>query len=534
MKRDDDSTDSLIDVAAREYFQARERGEPIDRESFLQKYPGIADDISAFFSGGELLDDILAGTHARPAAKPKESPISVGDLDISGEIGRGGMGVVYRATQRGLDRAVAVKKIRLANASAPEDVERFRFEARAAAKLSHPNILPILTFVETPDEVLIVMPYFTGGDLRRRLETGPLAPRIAACIMIDIANGVAHAHAHGIIHRDIKPANIMLGDDGRAVIADFGLAKALETDSKLTHTGQIVGTPSYMAPEQASGDPNAIGLATDVYALGATLYALLVGRPPFHADTPFATIELVREHTPARPRLMNPKVPIDLEAIVMKCLSKTPAERYSDALEVAADLRRFLDGERVRAEQPSYWRRVRIAFGQSRNREIIQNWGGPLVSIGLLIFVAHLLLELSALVWAGWLAPRLAARAVIVLVMAKWLFDWRRGELGPLNPFERAIWAVWIGYLASLPFADLGLAILDRTRGEAVAIECLLAGVAFISTGGLSWGGCYAAGLAFFLLSVLGWFVSTGLDLAFGVVWLSTLIGLATRGARRE
>jgi hypothetical protein len=201
---------------------------------------------------------------------------------------------------------------------------------------------------------------------------------------------------------------------------------------------------------------------------------------------------------------------------------------------LAGDLQRFLDGERVRAEPPSLWRRVQIAFGQSRNRERLQRWGGPLICIGLLVFVAHLLLELSSLYWTGWLGPRLAARFVIVLVMAKWLFDWRQGELGPLNPFERAIWAMWIGYLASLPFADAGLSALDRSRGEVVAVECLLAGVAFIGTGGLSWGGCYAAGLAFFLLSIPGWFISTGLDLAFGVAWLATLVGIATRGTGRE
>jgi eukaryotic-like serine/threonine-protein kinase len=518
--------DALIDAAATEYFQARERGERIDREAFLQKYSAIADDLSAVFSAGDLLDDVLPSVQA--ASQAEGPPVALGDLEFGEEIGRGGMGVVYRATQRSLGRAVAVKRIHLSDATAPQDVERFRFEARAAAKLSHPNILPVLTFVETPDEVMMVMPFIAGGDLRQRLESGPLSPRAAACVMIDVARGVAYAHAHGIIHRDIKPGNIILCDDGRAVVADFGLARSLEVDSGLTHTGQVLGTPSFMSPEQACS--GAVGPAADVYALGATLYALVVGKPPFQADSPIATMQLVCDHTPVRPRLLNPHVPADLEAVIMKCLSKGPADRYAAAAELADDLQRFLDGAPVRAEPPSLWRRVQIAFGQRRNRERFEHWSGPLVRIGALVFVVHLLLEIAAVFSTGWLIPRLAGRGVILLLLARWLYVWR-GELGPLNPFERSVWSLWSGYLLALPFADIGLAALDRSRGEAAAVECLLAGVGFIATGGFSWGGCYVAGFLFLLLSIPAWFVSTGADLAFGAFWLLTLLALSRYGA---
>jgi predicted Ser/Thr protein kinase len=526
---------ALIDAAAREFFEAKEAGRPIDRTEFLQKYARIADELSEFFSGGEALDDMMSETHAWCAAPETPAPpVSIGDLDVGAEVGRGGMGVVYKAVQRGLGRTVAVKRIRFSNAASPADLERFRFEARAAAKLAHPNILPILTFVETDDEVLMVMPFIEGGDLRRRLDDGPLPPRLAAKIMIDVATGVAHAHSRGIVHRDLKPANIMLGDDGRAAVADFGLAKALDMESGLTQSGQIVGTPSFMAPEQAAGDIHAIGPAADVYSLGATLYALVVGRPPFQADSPFATIQLVLEHSPVKPRLLNPNVPFELQAIVMKCLNKSPADRYSSASELAADLQRFVDGERVRAEPPSLFRRFQIAFGRSRNREAIQDWGRPLARIGVTVFVLHLLLDVFGWFSDAWLLPRLATRAAIVLAMAWWFRYWRSGELGPLNPFERAIWAVWVGYLVAVPFADLGLAALDRTRGEAVAVESLLLATAFIATGGLTWGGCYAAGLAFLLLSIPAWFASTGMDVAFGSLFLASVVGLAVRGTRRE
>ena len=528
----DPSLDALIDAAAAEYFGARERGERIDREAFLKKYASIAEELSAVFSGGDLLDAVLPETQPMNAEADRPPPVALGDLELDVEIGRGGMGVVYRAVQRGLDRTVAVKRIRLSNATTPEDVKRFQFEARAAAKLSHANILPILTFVETVDEVMMVMPFVDGGDLRTKLESGPMAPRAAARVMVDVARGVAHAHAHGIIHRDIKPANIMIGDNGRAVIADFGLAKALEVDSRLTQTGQIVGTPSFMAPEQAAGAAS-VGPAADVYALGATLYALVVGKPPFQADSPVGTLQLVVEHVAVRPRLLNPNVPVDLQAVIMKCLSKAPDERYASATELAEDLQRFLDGERVRAEPPSLWRRVQNAIGRPRNQDRLQDWGRPLIRIGALIFVTHLLLEILALVGTGWLIPRLAARGVIVLVLGKWLFDWR-GEIWPQNPFERAVWALWSGYLIALPVANIGLAAVGRTRGEAGAVESLLAGLAFIATGGVSWGGCYVVGLAFLVLSVPALFISPGIDVAFGVLWLAGLVALAAYGVRKD
>jgi eukaryotic-like serine/threonine-protein kinase len=520
-------TDDLFDEAAAEYFQAWERGERIDREAFVNKYSEIADALTAAFIGGDLLDDVLTPIQAAiPAETP---PVSLGDLEVAEEIGRGGMGVVYRATQRSLGRAVAVKRIQLSDATAPRDIERFRFEARAAAKLSHPNILSVLTFVETADEVMMVMPLIAGGDLRKRLASGPLPPRTAAGVMIDVARGVAHAHTHGIIHRDIKPGNIMVCDDGRAVVADFGLARSLEMESGLTYTGQVLGTPSYMAPEQASAE--ATGPLADVYALGATLYALVIGKPPFQAESPLATMQLVCDHEPVRPRLLNPHVPADLDAVIMKCLSKSPEDRYSTATAFAADLQRFLDGEPVRAEPPSVWRRLRAAFRHRHNRERIERWSGPLVRIGVLVFVVHSLLEIAAVFSNGWLIPRLAGRGVILLALTRWLYIWRAGELGPRNSFERSLWSLWIGYLLTLPFANIGLAALGRSRGEAAAVECLLAGLGFIATGGFSWGGCYVAGFLFLLLAIPAWFVSAGVDFAFGMLWLLSLFAVSTYGA---
>jgi serine/threonine-protein kinase len=298
-----------------------------------------------------------------PVAAP---PIpQIPGYQVLGVCGRGGMGVVYRARQLNLDRFVALKMIHGLNAP-PESLARFRAEAQAVARLHHPNIVQIYDIGEHSGQPFFTLEYVDGGSLASRLRRTSLTPRQAAQLTETLAQAVHHAHQQGIIHRDLKPANVLLTKDNVPKITDFGLAKRLEEfagdgsgkGSSLTGSGEVLGTPSFMAPEQAAGMKRRIGPATDVYALGAMLYQLLTGRPPFDADTPMQTMLQVLHDEPVPPRQLQPKVPRDLQTICLKCLEKAVEQRYSDAAALANDLHAFLSGEPILARPVSRGERV--------------------------------------------------------------------------------------------------------------------------------------------------------------------------------
>jgi eukaryotic-like serine/threonine-protein kinase len=269
--------------------------------------------------------------------------------EILDELGRGGMGVVYKARQIGLNRLVALKMIQAGSGASSQTLIRFRAEAVAAGRLQHPHIVQIHDIGEHRGQPYFSLELVEGGTLAKKLAGQPQPVGDAASLVETLARAVHHAHEHGIIHRDLKPANILLGTDGTPKISDFGLAKSLEDDSSQTRTGTIVGTPSYMAPEQASGSPAAVGPAADIYALGVILYEMLTGRPPFCARTPLDTLELVRTQEPVPPRRLQPATPRDLETICLQCLAKEPRKRYASALDLADDLARFRAGKPIHA-----------------------------------------------------------------------------------------------------------------------------------------------------------------------------------------
>ena len=273
-----------------------------------------------------------------------------------GELGRGGMGVVYKAHQRGLNRTVALKMVLAGGHASDEQLKRFLVEARAVAHLQHPNIVQVFDIGENEGLPFFSLEYVDGEPLSRKLAKQPQPPKEAAAIMVVIAKAMQYAHDNKILHRDLKPANILLTSAGVPKIADFGLAKQIEDndDGGATRTGTVIGTPSYMAPEQARGDTHVIGPPTDQYALGAMLYEMLTGRPPFAAARQVDTIMQVIKNEPIPPRQLEEKIPADLETICLKALQKDIAKRYESCGEFAADMERFLRGEPILARPVSH------------------------------------------------------------------------------------------------------------------------------------------------------------------------------------
>src|SRR5262245_54013490 len=296
---------------------------------------------------------------APPTMPPEELPLpQVLGYEVESVLGRGGMGVVYRARHLKLNRTVALKTLLAGAYAGPAERARFQREAEAVAGLCHANIVQVYEVGEHEGRPYFTMELIDGGSLAQKLAAAPPTVRWAAELMASLADAVAVAHGTGIVHRDLKPANILLTADGTPKISDFGLARRLEGEGGLTWTGTAVGTPSSMAPEQVSGNVGPTGPATDVYGLGAVLYELLTGRPPFRGGTALETSRQVLSDEPVCPSRLNPLVPRDLESVCLKCLQKDPLRRYSSAAELAEDLRRYLLGQVVAARPVGNWDRA--------------------------------------------------------------------------------------------------------------------------------------------------------------------------------
>src|SRR2546423_5381555 len=281
----------------------------------------------------------------------------LGDYELLEEIGRGGQGVVFRARQKSLNRSVALKVIGLGQWATKAHLKRFRLEAEAAASLDHPCIVPIYEIGEREGACYFSMGFVEGGQLDAVAKREPMPIRHAAELIAKLARTVHYAHEHGILHRDIKPGNILLDAKGEPHLTDFGLARLVETESTVTRTLEVLGTPSYMAPEQAVGNNDAVSSVTDVYGLGAVLYQLLTGHPPFAGGTTYETIKLLLETDPRQPRQLNPKIDRDLSTICLKCLEKDPQRRYPSALVLAEDLERWLKHEPIQARRTGIFAR---------------------------------------------------------------------------------------------------------------------------------------------------------------------------------
>jgi WD40 repeat protein/serine/threonine protein kinase len=362
-----------------DYLQSEASGRPVERAQLLANHPELADELQAFFADHDQArawaEPLCVPVARRPSPERQAATIGpaeggpadlqlgtiiryFGDYELLAEIARGGMGVVYKARQVKLQRIVAVKMILAGELANQTDVERFLTEARAAAHLHHPNIVAIHEVGQHAGQHYFSMDYVAGESLANKIARGPLPVREAATLVMKVAQAVSFAHVEGVIHRDLKPANILLDAKGEPRVTDFGLAKriqgepgAVATGLDLTQTGQVLGTPSYMPPEQAAGKTKDIGSRSDVYSLGAVLYCALTGHPPFQAASTLDTLLQVLDREPVPPRTLNSAVPRDLETICLKCLAKEPRKRYPSAQELAADLDRFLTGQPIQARR---------------------------------------------------------------------------------------------------------------------------------------------------------------------------------------
>jgi WD40 repeat protein/serine/threonine protein kinase len=360
-----------------EYYQAVDAGQLPDREELLRRHPDLAVDLQEFFADLERLEQlarpIRPGKHldlspTEPVTlgageAPCAEPIAgtkiryFGDYELVEEIARGGMGVVFKARQQSLQRVVALKMILAGQLASPAEVRRFQTEAENAAQLDHPHIVPVYEVGEHDGQHYFSMKLIEGDSLAQHMERLRKDPKAAARLLATVARAVHHAHQRGILHRDLKPANILLDGRGEPHVTDFGLARRVETDRGQTQSGAIVGTPSYMAPEQATARKT-LTTATDVDSLGAVFYEILTGRPPFRGDNPIETLLQVVEREPERPRALNREVDRDLETICLKCLNKVPENRYESAGALAEDLERWLKHEPIKARRSGPLRRT--------------------------------------------------------------------------------------------------------------------------------------------------------------------------------
>jgi WD40 repeat protein/tRNA A-37 threonylcarbamoyl transferase component Bud32 len=358
------------------FLQAVDAGQPSNQQALLERHPDLAEGLRSFFADRDRFR-ALAGTPAAERAEskagseaatlaPGQTPAGplpgtsvryFGDYELLEEIARGGMGVIYKARQVSLNRLVALKMILAGQLASEADVQRFRREAETAAQLDHPNVVPIYEVGEHQGQHYFSMKLIEGGSLTQWLHSEPRPSgsaeqlrflTVVARILAAVARAVHHAHQRGLLHRDLKPANVLLEADGTPLVTDFGLARPVEGGAGLTRTGAVVGTPGYLAPEQAAGK-KALTTAADVYGLGAILYELLTNRPPFRGETPLEIVLQTLEREPPRPRTLNPRLDRDLETVCLKCLEKDPQARYGSAQALAEDLERWPKGEPIQA-----------------------------------------------------------------------------------------------------------------------------------------------------------------------------------------
>ncbi|MDM4016476.1 serine/threonine-protein kinase [Roseiconus lacunae] len=501
------------------------RGQPVDFDAVCREHPDLADELRKLWGAVLVTDTASSSVNEVPAAPASGSrrwsrlqlPTTIGDYDLLEEIGRGGMGVVFRARQRSLDREVAIKMILRGRLASDADLQRFLAEAAATAKLEHPGIVPVYEVGDFDGRPFFSMKYIDGETLADRVARGPLPQREAAAIISQVARAVQFAHDHGVVHRDLKPSNILLSGDGSVLITDFGLAKEYRADIDLTRSGMLVGTPAYMSPEQAGGRRELLGPATDIYSLGAILFYTLIGRPPFVADTPVEMVMLVIEQDPSPPRALRPSLDRDLEMIVIRCLQKPVDLRYLSADGLADDLDAFLADEVVSARSGQFNQVVARIFRETHHAAVLENWGVLWMWHSLVLLVACFLtwqLEYwgvqSRIVYMGLWTIGLGAWASVF---------WKlRQRMGPVTFIERQIAHVWGGSMIAIGTLFPIERLLDLPVLKLSPLLGVTSGMVFVVKAGMLSGRFYFQAIALFVAAILMAVFPRWAHLIFGIV----------------
>lgn len=528
-------------------------------DAVVRQHPDLAVELRELWATMQIADNLAELSRhdppeptvvwGMPAASAHHSHRVFGDYELLDEIGRGGMGVVYKAHQKSLDRVVALKMILRGDLASEADVIRFRTEAEAAARLNHPHIVPVYEVGEHAGRPYFSMQLIEGTTLARRLADGPLPSRQAAELLVPICRAVAAAHRQGVLHRDLKPSNILIDTEGRTYVTDFGLAKRIErsrgegfelktdptssadlqssilnSQPSLTNSGAILGTPGYMAPEQAAGQRGEVGTATDVYSLGAVLYAMLTGRPPFQGPSPVDTVLMVLEQDPLPPRMLNPKADADLEMIALKCLQKPVDLRYFDADALADDLTAYLQNEPISARSSHFTQVITRAFRETHHAAVLENWG--------LLWMWHSLVVLLLCVITNGMQFRdIVERWPYVTLWSFGVGTWAlifwelRRRSGPITFVERQIAHVWAG---STITSTLLFFLEWQLNFPALALSpvlALIAGNVFLAKAGILSGKFYVQAAAMYFTA----FVMAGLQLTswnFGITIFGLTLGL--------
>jgi serine/threonine protein kinase len=549
----DEAGHSACDEVVAAYLEG---GARLNRDALLAQHPEIADELREFFRHHDQMSELSSWWREAVGEEPNNdqrgsefaqrdsqsaSSLALPTLpgyEIVSEIARGGMGVVYQARQISLNRPVAVKMILHGQLASEADRRRFANEAAAAAQLRHPHIVIIHETGEYAGQPFFSMEFVAGESLASIIHRGPLAAKQAASYVQQVALATQFAHSCGVLHRDIKPSNVLIDEAGLARVTDFGLAKHFEAVDKLTITGQLVGTPAYMAPEQIVGPAESVGPASDVYALGALLYELITGSPPYRGATSMETLMQVLESDPQLPRRLNPGVPRELEMIALKCLEKNPRDRYASAQAVADDLARHLDGDSISISGPKLFDRVVRTLERSQYDREFHAWSRMLFCIAVIALITHGLVFVNhALDWSRSFGAQFAIRTGEALAMAAVLAGLSRDWYPPRGAPARQLWAVWLGYMAG-SFVLVTVTYLMTPSGKEfneLAVYppmAVLAGLAFIVLGSSYWGYCYAIG-AMFLVLALGMPAALMLaPLVFGLAWAASLSTLAAHLSR--
>ncbi len=511
-----DEREARLAVALEELL-GEDPARPVDWSAVRARHPDLADELRELWGTANLAQHLAVTTPTVDSPRrvaAAQAPQSLEDYELQREIGRGGMGVVYRATQKSLGRTVALKMVLHPDLAGPDAMARLKAEAASVARLDHPNIVSVYDVGEDPQgRTYFSMQFIEGTTLAARLQGGPLGSRPAAEILIPVCRAVAHAHRKGVVHRDLKPSNILIDLQGRPFVTDFGLAKQVALNpgapeaeplrrTSLTGTGAILGTPGYMAPEQAS-TPGAIPTpAADVYSLGAVLYAAVTGRPPVQAASPVDAILQLLEQEPPPPRLLNPAIDTDLEMIVLKSLQKPTDLRYATADDLADDLEAYLKNEPIQARSSRLTDVLSRVFRPTHHAVILRNWGQ--------LWMWHALVLWALCVATNFLQFRgVESRLTYFVLWTMGLGTWAtafwglRHRSGPVTFVERQIAHIWAASMASSTLlfaieAVLGLPVLMLSP-----VLGIISAAVFVAKAGILSGEFYVQAVALFATSLV-------------------------------